>query len=178
MRSILKKSLIPAAVIIVAVLLIGLSAFLSGIHRGRYSAVTATSESVTALRESETASIADILTANKARNILLPEKYANEKPLSVTTKTCKQYTETVIRTENGTITVRDNNYPYLVEDERIKIDDSAVKISHNNIDYFITDDLNGACTVLYYKDAVKYTITMSCTAEEMIDACGRIIDLL
>ena len=172
------RNKIPITVTVIVIIIVSFSAILSGVHRGRESAVSAMSESVTVPDKTNPITVTDIMRGSNAVNILLPECYIHEKPLSVRTTTCRKYTETDIRLENGSITVRDYHYAYLVEDEPVKIDDAAVKISRENIDFFITDNKNGTCTLLYYKDAVKYTITERCAKEEMLSVCENIVTIL
>lgn len=173
MRAFSEKYRIPAAVCITAALLILLSAFVSGVHRGRESAVSAVIKNVSLVNETSEDTVCDILKANGTENILLPEIYADEKPISSETANCRNYNETAIKIQNGSITVRAYNYAYLVEHEPARISDSAVKKTHDNIDYFITDNKDGTCTLLYYKDITQYTITLSCTPEKMIEACDH-----
>ena len=167
MLDFLKRKRTAEAVALSAAALILLSFFLSGVYSGRDTAVSAVSESVSVINRDKSVTVEDILKSNGIENIFLPELFLKEKPISVKTEKCKKYTETAITAENAFIAVRDYNYPYLIEDEPVKTDDGAVRTNVNGVDFFISDNENGECTLLYYKDAARYIITSKNRVEEI-----------
>lgn len=162
----IKKHITLLSVIISAGLILLCACFLSGVYRGR---VFRSDSVVTSEVNAENADNAPAaLRECGIENIDLPKNYTsiNRNIISVSTTTCKKYTEAHIVTNTGEIIAREYNYAYLVEDEQVIIAQYAEKITDGLNDIYISDNHDGTCTAVYYSGLTLYHITERCSIEE------------
>lgn len=170
MKTLSEKIRVPLAVLMSAALIIGVAAAICAVFRGDADNAYRVNEVVSEI-SADDADIQAVFAFNDTE-LCLPENYSAEFR-TITERTEKRYTEKELKSDTGSITVRVYNYAYMVEDDNIKIPDSAEKFTWQDTDVFIFENRNSTCTAVYYKGLARYTITEECSVEEMMELFRR-----
>ncbi len=166
MKTFFEKIRIPLIVLLSALLTIGIAAAICAIVEGDTDKRYNITENVSEITDNDEA--IDVFLSFENTQTYLPENY-NAEILSVTERKGKAYTEKELKTATGSITVKNYNYAHLIEDDVIRIPDSAENFRWENTDVFIFENSDGTCTAIYYKDLSRYIINDDCTITEMAE---------
>lgn len=166
MKEFKEKIKVPVAVIMSAMIIIGVAAAFCAVFEGYTGKVYTVTETVSQIEDGNS-DISKLLEFDGTK-LYLPDGFEG-KIYSLTERKCKTYTEKELKTETGSITVKAYNYAYLIEDDVIKIPDNAEKFSWQGTDIFVFENSDGTSTAVYYKELVRYTVTLKCSADEMME---------
>lgn len=155
MSRLTEKIKLPLAVILSAALIIGFSAVVGVLYQGRFSALTAVTESKSEIATDSVISVSEAL--SEVEDLFIPEKIAGRTARRTETTKCKQYTEYTVFAEDCTVTVRQYNYAYLTEDDSFSFPADTEIINVNGIEVF-TFLRGGKENALYYKGLSRYII--------------------
>ena len=152
---------LPVGIILSAVLIIGFSAAISAIYSGRETAIYEVKESVSK-PVSNTVTVSDILGEDSG----LPDGISSLFTDSITTATCRKYTEYRIHADAFDISVRQYNYAYLTEDDPVVVPEEVIITAYDDTEVFVFAIPEGS-KALYYKELTRYIISTDKTPEEL-----------
>lgn len=152
---------LPVGIILSAVLIIGFSAAISAVYSGRETAIYEVKESVST-PVSNTVTVSDILGEDSG----LPDGISSLFTDSITTATCRKYTEYRIHADAFDISVRQYNYAYLTEDDPVVVPEGVIITAYDDTEVFVFAIPEGS-KALYYKELTRYIISTDKTPEEL-----------
>lgn len=161
MKKIFDTLKLPVGIILSAVLIIGFSAAISAVYSGRETAIYEVKESVST-PVSNTVTVSDILGEDSG----LPDGISSLFTDSITTATCRKYTEYRIHADAFDISVRQYNYAYLTEDDPVVVPEEVIITAYDDTEVFVFAIPEGS-KALYYKELTRYIISTDKTPEEL-----------